>query len=79
MDAARRNNRRRDVLLDTALLIFNSGRYRGTREELVRLADSVVLIEAGRVVAAGPLSVPTVVGKKMYVRDKKNIMALDLG
>jgi len=24
-------------------------------------------------------TVPTVVGKKMYVRDKKNIMALDLG
>ncbi len=37
MDAARRNNRRRDVLLDTALLIFNSGRYSGTREELVPL------------------------------------------
>lgn len=37
LDAARRNNRRRDVLLDTALLVFNSGRYRGTREELVPL------------------------------------------
>jgi hypothetical protein len=37
LDAARRNNRRRDVLLEAALLAGNAGRYRGTREELVPL------------------------------------------
>ena len=37
MDAARRNNRRRDVLGEIVLLAANSGRYRGTREELVPL------------------------------------------
>jgi predicted ATP-grasp superfamily ATP-dependent carboligase len=36
-DAARRNNRRRDVLREAALLATSSGRYRGTREELVPL------------------------------------------
>jgi glutathione synthase/RimK-type ligase-like ATP-grasp enzyme len=36
-DAARRNNRRRDVLREAALLATSSGRYRGAREELVPL------------------------------------------
>jgi glutathione synthase/RimK-type ligase-like ATP-grasp enzyme len=35
LDAARRNNRRRDVLVEAALLASSSGRYRGAREELV--------------------------------------------
>jgi hypothetical protein len=37
LDAARRNNRRRDVLREAALLATSSGRYRGTREGLVPL------------------------------------------
>jgi predicted ATP-grasp superfamily ATP-dependent carboligase len=37
LDAARRNNRRRDILREIGLLAFNSGRYRGSREELVPL------------------------------------------
>jgi predicted ATP-grasp superfamily ATP-dependent carboligase len=36
-DAARQRNRRRDVLREIALLAFSSGRYRGSREELVPL------------------------------------------
>jgi predicted ATP-grasp superfamily ATP-dependent carboligase len=36
-DAARQHNRRRDVLREIALLAFGSGRYRGSREELVPL------------------------------------------
>jgi len=35
MDAARRRNRRRDVLKEMVLLASNAGRYRGTQEELV--------------------------------------------
>jgi glutathione synthase/RimK-type ligase-like ATP-grasp enzyme len=35
LDAARRNNRRRDVLVEAALLASSSGRYHGAREELV--------------------------------------------
>jgi predicted ATP-grasp superfamily ATP-dependent carboligase len=37
LDAARRHNRRRDVLKEIFLLATDSGRYRGTREELVPL------------------------------------------
>jgi hypothetical protein len=37
LDAARRRNRRRDVLREIALLALGSGRYRGSREELVPL------------------------------------------
>jgi predicted ATP-grasp superfamily ATP-dependent carboligase len=36
-EAARQRNRRRDVLREIALLAFGSGRYRGSREELVPL------------------------------------------
>jgi len=38
LDAARRRNRRRDILREIGLLTGNSGRYRGAREELVPLA-----------------------------------------
>jgi predicted ATP-grasp superfamily ATP-dependent carboligase len=37
LDAARRRYRRRDILLEIGLLISGSGRYRGSREELVPL------------------------------------------
>jgi predicted ATP-grasp superfamily ATP-dependent carboligase len=37
LDAARRRNRRRDILREIDLLIGSSGRYRGSREELVPL------------------------------------------
>jgi predicted ATP-grasp superfamily ATP-dependent carboligase len=37
LDAARQRNRRRDVLREIALLASGSGRYRGSREELVPL------------------------------------------
>jgi predicted ATP-grasp superfamily ATP-dependent carboligase len=37
LDAARRRNRRRDVLREIALLASGAGRYRGSREELVPL------------------------------------------
>jgi predicted ATP-grasp superfamily ATP-dependent carboligase len=37
LDAARRRYRRRDILREIGLLIGNSGRYRGSREELVPL------------------------------------------
>jgi predicted ATP-grasp superfamily ATP-dependent carboligase len=37
LDAARRRDRRRDILREIGLLIRNSGRYRGSREELVPL------------------------------------------
>ncbi len=37
LDAARRANRRRDVVAEIARLATGSGRYRGTREELVPL------------------------------------------
>jgi glutathione synthase/RimK-type ligase-like ATP-grasp enzyme len=37
LDAARRRQRRRDILAEIGLLASNSGRYRGTREELVPL------------------------------------------
>jgi predicted ATP-grasp superfamily ATP-dependent carboligase len=37
LDAARRRDRRRDILREIGLLISSSGRYRGSREELVPL------------------------------------------
>jgi len=37
LDAARQRNRRRDVMREIALLASGSGRYRGSREELVPL------------------------------------------
>jgi hypothetical protein len=37
LDAARRHQRRRDVLLEICRLATSTGRYRGTREELVPL------------------------------------------
>jgi predicted ATP-grasp superfamily ATP-dependent carboligase len=37
LDAARQRNRRRDILREIGLLAFSSGRYRGSREELVPL------------------------------------------
>jgi glutathione synthase/RimK-type ligase-like ATP-grasp enzyme len=37
LDAARRRNRRLDILSEIGLLAFSSGRYRGSREELVPL------------------------------------------
>jgi len=37
LDAARQRHRRRDVLREIGLMISNSGRYRGSREELVPL------------------------------------------
>ena len=37
LDAARQRNRRRDIFREIGLLAFSSGRYRGSREELVPL------------------------------------------
>ena len=37
LDAAQRRNRRRDILREIGLLVSDSGRYRGAREELVPL------------------------------------------
>jgi predicted ATP-grasp superfamily ATP-dependent carboligase len=52
MDAARRRNRRRDVLKEMILLASNAGRYRGTREELVPLwTDPYCVIPLAVVVA----------------------------
>jgi predicted ATP-grasp superfamily ATP-dependent carboligase len=52
LDAARQRNRRRDVLREIGLLAFNSGRYRGAREELVPLlTDPWCAIPLGTVVA----------------------------
>jgi hypothetical protein len=51
-DAARQHNRRRDVLREIALLAFGSGRYRGSREELVPLmTDPWVAIPLAVVIA----------------------------
>src|SRR5713101_8353488 len=51
-DAARQRNRRRDVLREIALLASGSGRYRGSREELVPLlADPWCAFPLGFVVA----------------------------
>ncbi len=52
LDAARQRQRRRDVLREIALLASGSGRYRGSREELVPLlTDPWCAIPLGVVVA----------------------------
>jgi predicted ATP-grasp superfamily ATP-dependent carboligase len=52
LDAARRRDRRRDILREIGLLIRNSGRYRGSREELVPLlTDPWCAIPLGMVAA----------------------------
>ena len=52
LDAARRRNRRRDVLREIALLASTSGRYRGSHEELVPLlTDPWCAVPLGVVVA----------------------------
>jgi predicted ATP-grasp superfamily ATP-dependent carboligase len=52
MDSARRRNRRRDVLNEMILLASSSGRYRGTREELVPLwTDPYCIVPLAAVVA----------------------------
>jgi predicted ATP-grasp superfamily ATP-dependent carboligase len=52
LDAARWRNRRRDVLRELGLLAFSSGRYRGSREELVPLlTDPWCAIPCGVVLA----------------------------
>jgi predicted ATP-grasp superfamily ATP-dependent carboligase len=52
MDAARQRNRRRDILREIGLLATGSGRYRGSREELVPLlTDPWCAIPLGVVVA----------------------------
>src|SRR6266567_4262442 len=52
LDAARRRSRRRDILREIGLLAAGSGRYRGSREELVPLlTDPWCAIPLGLVVA----------------------------
>src|SRR6267378_4515681 len=52
LDAARRRSRRRDILREIGLLAAGSGRYRGSREELVPvLTDPWCAIPLGVVVA----------------------------
>jgi predicted ATP-grasp superfamily ATP-dependent carboligase len=52
LDAARRRHRRRDILREIGLLATNSGRYRGSREELVPLlTDPWCAVPLGVVVA----------------------------
>jgi hypothetical protein len=52
LDAARQRNRRRDILREIGLLAVSSGRYRGSREELVPLlTDPWCAIPLGVVVA----------------------------
>src|SRR5260370_30086493 len=52
LDAARRRNRRRDILREIGLLAFGMGRYRGSREELVPLlTDPWCAVPLGVVVA----------------------------
>ena len=58
LDAARQRNRRRDILREIGLLAFGSGRYRGSREELVPLlTDPCCVIPLG-VVAMRLLRTP---------------------
>jgi predicted ATP-grasp superfamily ATP-dependent carboligase len=53
LDAARRRSRRRDILREIGLLAAGSGRYRGSREELVPLlTDPWCAIPLGAVVAS---------------------------
>jgi predicted ATP-grasp superfamily ATP-dependent carboligase len=58
MDAARRRRRRRDVLTEMMLLAGNSGRYRGTQEELVPLWTDPCCAIPLAVVAARLLRAP---------------------
>jgi predicted ATP-grasp superfamily ATP-dependent carboligase len=52
LDAARQRSRRRDILREIGLLAFNSGRYRGAREELVPLlTDPWCAVPLGHVAA----------------------------
>jgi predicted ATP-grasp superfamily ATP-dependent carboligase len=52
LDAARQRNRRRDILREIGLITLSSGRYRGSREELVpSLTDPWCAIPLGVVVA----------------------------
>ena len=52
LDAARRRGRRRDILREIGLLAFDSGRYRGSREELVPLkTDPSCAVPLGMVAA----------------------------
>jgi predicted ATP-grasp superfamily ATP-dependent carboligase len=63
LDAARRRQRRRDVLNEMVLLTRNAGRYRGTREELVPLwADPYCLVPLA-VVAISLLRAPDAMAK----------------
>ncbi len=58
LDAARQRHRRRDILREIGLLAFGSGRYRGSREELVPLlTDPCCVIPLG-VVAMRLLRTP---------------------
>jgi len=58
MDAARRRNRRRDVLKEMVLLASNAGRYRGTQEELVPVWTDPYCAVPLAVVAARLLRAP---------------------
>jgi predicted ATP-grasp superfamily ATP-dependent carboligase len=58
MDAARRRNRRRDVLNEMLLLAASAGRYRGTQEELVPLGTDPYGVIPLAVVAARLLRAP---------------------
>ena len=58
MDAARRRNRRRDVLKEMVLLASNAGRYRGTLEELVPVWTDPYCAVPLAVVAARLLRAP---------------------
>ena len=58
LDAARRRSRRRDILHEIGLLAAGSGRYRGSREELVPLLTDPWCAIPLSVVVAGLLRAP---------------------
>src|SRR5450755_3946994 len=58
LDAARQRNRRRDILREIGLLACSSGRYRGSREELVPLVTDPWCAIPLAVVVAKLLSAP---------------------
>jgi hypothetical protein len=58
MDAARRRQRRRDVLTEMIRLASSSGRYQGTQEELVPLRTDPCCVIPLAVVAARLLRAP---------------------
>src|SRR5437764_5033345 len=58
LDAARRRQRRRDVLLEIGFVSLGAGRYRGTREELVPLWTDPYCAIPPAVVVARPLRHP---------------------